>query len=92
MAPFGIQWLSLLLEEFTSLSPLSNASSGSSKCLVTLLAKEVVILVDDVWYVVVTGALKPNTLGEFRSAGDFLLTIRGLAGGFPTFLGDLKTF
>ena len=65
MAPFGIQWLSLLLEEFTSLSPLSNDSAGSSKCLVTLLAKEVMILVDDVWYVVVTGALKPNTLGEF---------------------------
>ena len=41
-----------------------NGSSGSSKCLVTLLAMEVVILVD-VWYVVVTGALKPNTLGEF---------------------------
>ena len=64
MAPFGIKELSLLLEEFTSLSPLTNASSGSSKCLAAVFVIEVVILVD-VWYVVVTGALNPNTLGRF---------------------------
>ena len=36
----GTIWNTMTLEELTSLS------SGSSKCLVTLLAKEVVILVE----------------------------------------------
>lgn len=83
--------LSLLLHEvIILLSPLRTGSSGNSKCLTALLDTEGVLLVH-VEYVVVIGALKPNTLVPFCSL-DFLLTIRGLCGGLPVFLGDLKTF
>ena len=46
MLPLGIKALSLLLKELTCLSPLSNGSSGSSKCLLTVFAIDVVLQVD----------------------------------------------
>ena len=83
-APLNI--LFVLLQDVTSLS-LPNGSSNKSKCFNILLVAGVLFV--DVEYVVVTGALNPNTTGS-SCWWFFLLMISGLCGGLPLhFLGDL---